>query len=437
MLRSTAGDDPVSEASARCETSESLNSSPAMVHLIKKRETTVFPISDQPFNTASEFFRGKRVLMISPQVWDFIHVSKHHYTKEIARSASKVFFLEPPLPHAAEITVTSVPENETISVVRCRATIPRWVRFKANWLYQMFLRRHIHRLRSKLGELDVVWCFEPNLYPRPELFGGNTTLYHVVDPVPYQRQVEIGGRTDAVVSVSPKIIKRFEGITPDDRRLVVNHGLSEVFLKPHAGATDNTVPQGESSTVQDGVIRFGYCGNLTRPQIDHSALMRIIGDHPRFEFHFWGPYENTQGGSQQDNFVQFLKASDNVVLHGQVPTETLAFEIQRMSGFLLAYRADNVETDNSNSHKILEYLSTGKVIVSKPIEFYQGSPLLEVAADDSTESYVKTFREVSTRLYHFNGPELFTMRKTFAATQTYASQLDRIVSFLMNLQNVD
>jgi glycosyltransferase involved in cell wall biosynthesis len=436
MLQPTAKNEPEMNAYRWREVSEYSSRSPRTAPLPVKQQANMFPIEDQPLNTAPQFFRDKRVLVISPQPWDSIHLSKHHYTKEIALYAATVFFLEPPVQHGVVIRTIPVPGNERISVVRCREAVPRWVRFKAYWLYRLLMKRHVQRLRAQLGELDVVWCFDTNLYPQPGLFGGKKTLYHVVDPVPYQRQVRIGRQVYAVVSVSPSILKRFQNTTPHHRQLVVNHGLSEVFLKRNAekaSGVDVTTPQNESSTVQNTVIRFGYCGNLTRPQIDHAALLQIIGERAEFEFHFWGPYANAPSGSPQEDFVRRLRASNNVVLHGRVSTETLAAEFREMSGFLLAYRADNMETDNSNSHKILEYMSTGKVIVSKPIEYYRGAPLLEMAADDSAESYVKKFNDVTEQLNHCNRVQLFEERRSFAASQTYASQLNRIASFVSNV----
>ncbi|MCP4171691.1 MAG: glycosyltransferase family 4 protein [Fuerstiella sp.] len=372
------------------------------------------------------FFRGKRVLVISPQPWDSIHLSKHHYAKEIAQYADKLFFLEPPRPQNKNISVNQLAENENITIVSCSEATPRWVRFKARWLYRYWIKYYVGQLTAVIGEVDVVWCFDTNLYPDPRRFGGTTTLYHVVDPVPYQRQIAVGAQTDAVVCISPRILKRFDGILTEHRKLVVNHGLSDVFLESNAQFTEQTQ---ESA---NGIVRFGYCGNLTRAQIDHESLRLIIDRHPDVEFHFWGPYEGSDAGSSPERFVRYLQSKDNVLLHGRVSTAELAVAIQDMSGFLLAYRADNLETDNSNSHKILEYLSTGKVIVSKSIEYYHGSPLFETAADESVEAFVTTFTDVLRRIDHCNRPELSAMRRDFAASQTYAGQLGRIISFLMN-----
>src|SRR5690606_833073 len=41
-------------------------------------------------------FKDKNVLIISPEPWDHIFVSKHHYAIHLAQRGNKVFFLNPP-----------------------------------------------------------------------------------------------------------------------------------------------------------------------------------------------------------------------------------------------------------------------------------------------------------------------------------------------------
>src|SRR5438093_218809 len=41
------------------------------------------------------FFSGRNVIIISPEGWEHLFVSKHHYAIELAKH-NKVFFLNPP-----------------------------------------------------------------------------------------------------------------------------------------------------------------------------------------------------------------------------------------------------------------------------------------------------------------------------------------------------
>ena len=42
------------------------------------------------------FFSDKRILIISPEPWDHIPVSKHHYARKLAKLGNRVYFLNPP-----------------------------------------------------------------------------------------------------------------------------------------------------------------------------------------------------------------------------------------------------------------------------------------------------------------------------------------------------
>ena len=40
--------------------------------------------------------KNKNILLISPEAWEHIFVSKHHYATHLATLGNKVFFLDPP-----------------------------------------------------------------------------------------------------------------------------------------------------------------------------------------------------------------------------------------------------------------------------------------------------------------------------------------------------
>lgn len=78
------------------------------------------------------------------------------------------------------------------------------------------------------------------------------------------------------------------------------------------------------------------------------------------------------------NFIQALKDLPNCHLRGALGTSELANEMKEMDAFLLTYRTHPTESDLSNSHKLLEYLSTGRVVIASPLSEYD-----EVAPDSS------------------------------------------------------
>jgi len=221
-----------------------------------------------------------------------------------------------------------------------------------------------------------------------------------------------------------------ESILADVRKIgvpawFINHGLSE----PFAEAARNAAATGKGG---DGTIRVGYAGNLTHPSVNKPVFMQMVKENPSVEFHFWGPTESPVALAPQlvaeiAQFIHFLERCANVRLHDTVPARELALELQCMDCLVISYSLDNHVYDRSNSHKILEYLSTGKAIVSSRISTYTAHPDLLRMPEDGDESRLPALlRDTLDRLDEFNTPELRDRRRRFALDNTYEKQLERI-----------
>jgi glycosyltransferase involved in cell wall biosynthesis len=374
----------------------------------------------------SSFFKDATILIISPQPWGRMRISKHHYAIEATKLARQVFFLEPPGGTRAPVSIVPVTGLNNLSLVRHRRLALASLRFHARAAYDLLMRSRIRRIRKVLPPLDLVWCFEVNLFTDLRRFGARKVVYHPVDPISYRYQIEPARTADLVLSVSEQILANFRHLPVPTK--IINHGL----------ATDFAQATSAHQKTPSEPVRFGYCGTLLRRQIDHDAIMRIIRKHRDVKFIFWGAYEvrdsNLLRGKPEENverFVKFLAAAPNVELRGVVPPAQLASEMQEMDGFLLAYNADDLETDNSNSHKILEYLSTGKVVVAYPISHYRNRPdLIHCGTSATTEAFVETFDETLQNLTNHNSLPAQRSRRNFALEQTYEQQLERISALL-------
>jgi len=131
-----------------------------------------------------------------------------------------------------------------------------------------------------------------------------------------------------------------------------------------------------------------------RTDLDVGCLIKIITENPEVIFEFWGTYEakqsNIGGGSDKEveQFISQLQQARNVVLHGPVHPKQLAVEFQRMNAFLICYDIQKDQSRGTNYHKVMEYLSTGQVVISNNITTYSSLPnLLEmtVSRTDNNE----------------------------------------------------
>lgn len=90
------------------------------------------------------------------------------------------------------------------------------------------------------------------------------------------------------------------------------------------------------------------------------------------------------------------------------------------------------KTTNSNHHKILEFLSTGKPVVINYTDEYKDKRDL-VAMSDANEELPGLFRSVCGNLDAFQTPELSARRIEYARSNSYPSQVEKIDTLIDSL----
>ncbi len=370
----------------------------------------------------TSFFDGKIVLIISPQPWDHIHVSKHEYAMELARRGSAVYFLEPPLKPQlfSRIEIVPVDVDGLNRVTYAPFFSPR-LRFKFWWFYEWLMRHQVKQLVARLpAKPDVLWSFDFNLYPNFRWFGATTNIFHPVDPARGLRQIEIGRSADLILSVSEKIMKPFRHLNKNTA--VIGHGLCDEFMEWAVVV--------EPETIKSAALRkqVGYSGNLDRPIIDWVLFYELFSTCKDVDFHLWGPY------IESNTHVQRLSKLPNVFFHGRIEKKTLAKELSKMDCFLLLYLEDPSESDLSNSHKILEYLALGKVVITYPIDEYAqiaDGVFIEIAASADLSTKVSQVSSAIRQASKLNTSMMVKMRRDLAASQGYSRKLDQIEQLLV------
>jgi hypothetical protein len=127
-----------------------------------------------------------------------------------------------------------------------------------------------------------------------------------------------------------------------------------------------------------------------------------------------------------------------VILHGTVHPNELALEYQRMNGFLICYDILKDQSKGINYHKVMEYLSTGKVVISSNITTYENHPNLVVmnAERDNNDNLPILFKKVIENLEKYNSEELQEIRKNFAQDNSYSKNIKIIEQILENEEYV-
>jgi hypothetical protein len=120
---------------------------------------------------AGDILKGRRILLISPQPWDHLPISKHHYAEELAAD-NDVTFLEPPGPAGLPVLdIRMHPTLDRLRIATWRSFTFKVLRFHAYGAYRVAMRRNAAWLTRRLGRPDLVWCFDFNVFPDLDAFG--------------------------------------------------------------------------------------------------------------------------------------------------------------------------------------------------------------------------------------------------------------------------
>jgi len=368
---------------------------------------------------------NKTILIVSPQAWGKMFVSKHHFAIELARAGNTVFFLNPPEVFQSKDKIVIEPSgvHENLFLVSHQLWFPYNIKFHFINLFHLLMRPHIKKILGRIGRpVDIVWSFDlGNLYPFRFFPASSYKIFHPVDEPLNQTAIDSARGSQMIFSVTREILDKYEKFQVP--RYLINQGISEVFLQPINPNSRGNDP-----------IHVGLSGNLLRADIDRATLLQIMRDHPGITFECWGSYSIKQsniGGADDQgtiNFIDDLKKLKNVVLHGTVSSESLAKAIHRMDAFLVCYDVEKDQSKGTNYHKIMEYLGTGKVIVSNNISAYKDHPELVqmVAERDNNSKLPRLFDEIMNSLNEYNSIGMQAKRIAFAEDNTYQKQVARI-----------
>ncbi|HEV2353607.1 MAG TPA: hypothetical protein VGR89_05155, partial [Puia sp.] len=377
---------------------------------------------------------GKTILVISPQSWGKMSLSKHHYAIELAKRGNRVYFLNPPgkRQDRKEEAVTIVPSGAApgLWLIEHRLWFPYRLKFHALPLFHALMKFHVARIIRHIGRpVDIVWSFDlGNLYPF-RLFGRRPhKIFHPVDEPLNQVAIDSARDAQVLFSVTREIIDKYKGLPAPG--FFVNHGLAEEFTTEALPAWEKSLP-----------VRVGLSGNWTRPDIDTACLLQIIREQPAVIFEFWGSYQSADsniGGNSDpaiENFLRELQRAPNVILHGPVPPAKLAAELRRVDAFLICYNVQKDQSKGTNYHKVMEYLSTGKVIIANNITTYRDRPdLVQMVTErDNNDSLPRLFQTVIGNIEQYNADPLRQARHSYAVDNTYQKQLDRIATILESI----
>lgn len=369
-------------------------------------------------------FKNKTILILSPEDWGTNLLSKHLYAKELSRN-NKVYFLHT-CPHPSQKKyIETFPVFENLTLIHLKSVV-RGI-FK---LPSFFIDLQNHLIIKKIvteitQPIDVVWSFDQAKFQNLKQFKAKTIIFHPVDYIVKESLflTKISNSANVVFSVSPAILNKIITKTP---KHFINHGIDDVFFQESKSLE-------KPNFIKPDTINVGYVGNLQMKLIDYKNLIKTVQENPTINFVFIGPGKKSNlGGRQQFKKLDSLKSFKNTFFAGEFSKTGLVKTLPFFDILWLCYNHKKYPIEVSNSHKILEYLSTGKVVVSNYISTYKNELILEMVMDNNL--LTEKIKEVTSQLDFYNSLENQQKRIAFAKENTYKKQIERIEVIINTLK---
>lgn len=351
-------------------------------------------------------FSDLDILIISPEPWSHLFVSKHHYAKKLAEKGNKVVFLNPP---SSEFGMAAT-DYDNLSITDYKGFVPGF-RFFPKVIRKRILRKVFQKIEDMSQcQFDLVWSFDNSVFFDLDALPDNVlTISHIVDKG-QDFQFERACRSATIcLGVIPEIVDRQKLLNP--KSYLIRHGVD---ILP--GPTDEIHMPGSNKH------KALYFGNLGMEALDWELMSKAAQRFNEVDFVLIG--SNAEKAPIESGLI-------NIFLLDAVGSHQLRSYMAAADILFLFYDSTYMQKFAS-PHKLMEYFSSGKPIVSPYFEEYRPySHLITMSAtrDEWLTNFELTIDNLATESEE--GPS--TQRKKLAAENTYLRQLEKIEKLLASV----
>ncbi len=352
------------------------------------------------------FFDSKVILIVSPEPWDHIFVSKHHYASILSKMGNSVFFLEPSgdIDHIQKA-------NDYLWIIR-QARRFKGIRYLPIVFQGLLFKMQFRSIERKISrKIDIIWNFDPSRFFQLSNLRGILKIAHIVDlNQVFQRHILC--RTSDVVLCSSHLLKR-ELSKFNSNTFFIHHGYNLVNLR--------------RKKYHNKRVQAYYIGNLSYRYLDWDTILETVIQNPEVDFHFIGPQKV---GANQNSPPSKILGLGNAKFYLPIPANEIPIKLQCADLLFLVYREDS-RSQMGNPHKMMEYLGSGKPIISTYTQEFSNLDYIEMV--ENNDEFPSKFHNLAQNIKQQTKKELENKRIQFAMDNSYEKQILRIEALIQTL----
>lgn len=369
--------------------------------------------------TSNQILTNKKILLISPDFWGINFVSKHHYAQALSARNNTVFYLNPPTRHN---NLTKI--NSNLYVVDYRPLF-RGIHRLPSIISGKIIQKELKKIESLIDvNLDIIWNFDTSRFFNLSTANNKLRIAHIVDwSEDFNREI-LCKTSDLCLCTSDFLKKKMTISNP--RSINLGHGYAPSDYKLNISE--------EKEIIDTYKIKVGYVGNLNLRYLDWAIINTLIIKNPSLGFFFIGPEgeSNLSKRSMSASYIKKLKAYNNTFFLGEKSAKKIPGYLMKFDILILVYKSQLYRKQLANPHKLLEYLGSGKVILSSWTEAYKNKQdLIEMVKDN--KDFLRKFNEIVKKLPFYNSVEQEAKRIKYAMENTYDNKIQLIEQLISKL----
>jgi len=327
----------------------------------------------------------------------------------LAKLGASVYFLNPPNDSMTSVEVKEIDSHPGLYVVSAKK-VAAGLRFYPPIIRRKIEKKWLEELEKISGVvIDTIWLFENSRFFDLSFAGNRLKIYHQVDLNQTFNLKTAASTADICFCTTDLIREQLSSF--NERVYKIHHGLAQ--RQAQVRLTEEQLEHLKRTSV-----KAMYIGNLEMPYLDIDLLYAVAKKFADVDFHFIGGY--------RDNGLLKQRCSHlpNITWWGKVDSSLILSLLEMADLLLVTYKAEHWR-DQASPHKFMEYLASGKVIVSTYTDEYRDKRHLLEMVDKSVD-FLGAVEIVINSLDLCNDVEKIAARQQFAMDHTYERQLSKI-----------